>query len=64
VLAQIVRMVGEAQRSRAPIQRVADTVAGYFVPIVLLCSLIAFVAWMVFGPDPRFTHALVSAVQC
>ena len=62
VLAHIVRMVGEAQRSRAPIQRVADTVAGYFVPAVLLSALAAFIAWFFWGPDPRLSHALVSAV--
>ena len=62
VLAHIVRMVGEAQRSRAPIQRVADAVAGYFVPIVLICALVAFAAWMLWGPEPRVAHALLSAV--
>ncbi len=62
VLAHIVRMVGEAQRSRAPIQRIADKVAGYFVPIVLLCAVAAFVVWFIWGPEPRFSHALVSAV--
>jgi Cu+-exporting ATPase len=62
VLAHIVRMVGEAQRSRAPIQRIADAVAGYFVPIVAACALVAFGAWMLWGPEPRFAHALLSAV--
>jgi len=62
VLAHIVQMVAEAQRSRAPIQRVADSVAGYFVPAVLGCANIAFVAWMIWGPEPRFAHALLSAV--
>jgi Cu+-exporting ATPase len=62
VLAHIVRMVGEAQRSRAPIQRVADTVSGWFVPIVLVCSVAAFAVWMVWGPQPRLGHALLSAV--
>jgi Cu+-exporting ATPase len=62
VLAQIVRLVGEAQRSRAPIQRIADTVAGYFVPVVLVCSALAFAAWMLWGPEPRFGHALLSAI--
>jgi len=55
-------MVGTAQRSRAPIQRVADTVAGYFVPAVMACAVLAFIAWLSVGPEPRFTHALVSAV--
>jgi Cu+-exporting ATPase len=62
VLSHIVRMVGEAQRSRAPIQRIADTVAGYFVPAVVLCAVIAFAAWMLWGPEPRIAHALMSAV--
>ena len=62
VLARIVEMVGAAQRSRAPIQRVADTVAGYFVPVVLACSVLTFVVWAWVGPEPRMTHALVSAV--
>jgi Cu+-exporting ATPase len=62
LLARIVAMVGAAQRSRAPIQRVADTVAGYFVPAVLGCAVAAFVAWIIWGPEPRFAHALVSAV--
>jgi Cu+-exporting ATPase len=62
LLAQIIHMVSEAQRSRAPIQKVADTVSGYFVPIVVLCAVLAFVAWMVWGPEPRFAHAIVAAV--
>jgi Cu+-exporting ATPase len=62
VLAQIVRMVSEAQRSRAPIQRLADTVASYFVPAVLLAALVTFAAWMWVGPEPRLAHAIVNAV--
>lgn len=62
MLSQIVRMVAEAQRSRAPIQRLADEVSGWFVPAVILIAIIAFVAWMTFGPEPRFTHGLVAAV--
>ncbi|HSV62618.1 MAG TPA: copper-translocating P-type ATPase [Chthoniobacterales bacterium] len=62
VLAQIVRMVSEAQRSRAPIQRLADTVSGYFVPTVLLAALFTFIAWNWLGPEPRLAHAIVNAV--
>lgn len=60
LLSQIVRMVGEAQRSRAPIQRLADIVSAYFVPAVILVAIIAFVVWMIFG---SFTYALVAAVS-
>ncbi len=63
LLAQIVRMVSEAQRSRAPIQRLADVVSGYFVPIVVTISLLAFGIWMIWGPEPRFAHAIVAAVS-
>jgi Cu+-exporting ATPase len=62
LLAQIVRMVSEAQRSRAPIQRLADTVSGWFVPVVVLASLVTFAAWSAYGPDPRLAHALLNAV--
>jgi Cu+-exporting ATPase len=62
LLARIVQMVGAAQRSRAPIQRVADTASGYFVPAVIACSIITFIAWVVFGPEPRYAYALVNAV--
>jgi P-type Cu+ transporter len=63
LLAQIIHMVSEAQRSRAPIQRLADTVSGYFVPIVVLVALLAFAIWMIWGPEPRFAHAIVAAVS-
>jgi Cu+-exporting ATPase len=63
VLSQIVKMVAEAQRSRAPIQKLADVVAGYFVPTVIAIALIAFVIWYFFGPDPRLAHALIAAVS-
>jgi Cu+-exporting ATPase len=62
MLARIVDMVAKAQRSRAPIQRLADRVAGWFVPAVIAASLLAFAAWMLFGPEPRFTFGLVAAV--
>ena len=63
LLAQIVNMVAEAQRSRAPIQNLADKVAGYFVPAVITISLISFVVWMLVGPDPRLAHAIIAAVS-
>jgi len=62
MLARIVQMVADAQRSRAPIQRMADQVAGWFVPAVLLVAVIAFIAWGVWGPEPRLAHGLVAAV--
>lgn len=62
MLARIVQMVAEAQRSRAPIQRMADQVAGWFVPAVLVVAAIAFVAWGIWGPEPRLAHGLVAAV--
>ncbi|MEQ9825890.1 MAG: copper-translocating P-type ATPase [Puniceicoccaceae bacterium] len=63
VLSQIVNMVAEAQRSRAPIQKLADKVAGYFVPAVVLIALLAFVLWAVFGPAPAMAYAIVVAVS-
>jgi Cu+-exporting ATPase len=63
LLSQIVKMVAEAQRSRAPIQRLADQVAGWFVPVVIVVALVAFGAWAMFGPEPRMAYALVAAVN-
>ena len=62
LLAQIVRMISQAQRSRAPIQRLADRVAGWFVPAVIAVAILTFAAWSFFGPEPRLAHALVNAV--
>ncbi|MES2601181.1 MAG: heavy metal translocating P-type ATPase [Pseudomonadota bacterium] len=62
MLARIVDLVARAQRSRAPVQRLADQVAGWFVPVVIAVAVAAFAAWAVFGPEPRFTYALVAAV--
>lgn len=63
MLSQIVKMVADAQRSRAPIQRMADKVAGWFVPIVMLVSVMSFAAWFFFGPSPAFSYALIAAVS-
>jgi Cu+-exporting ATPase len=63
MLARIVQMVAEAQRSRAPIQRLADQVSGWFVPLVIAVAAIAFAAWMLVGPEPRFSLALLAAVS-
>ncbi|MDY0263315.1 heavy metal translocating P-type ATPase [Syntrophotalea acetylenica] len=62
LLSQIVQMVAEAQRSRAPIQKLTDRVAGWFVPVVVVVALITFVVWAVLGPEPRMAHALINAV--
>jgi len=62
LLSQIVHMVSEAQRSRAPIQSLADTVSGYFVPVVFLISIISFIVWALFGPEPAMAFALINAV--
>jgi len=63
MLAQIVQMVAEAQRSRAPIQRLADQVSGWFVPLVIAIAVAAFIAWAMFGPEPRYAYGLVAAVS-
>ena len=62
MLSRIVQLVAEAQRSRAPIQRLADQVSGWFVPAVIVVSLLAFAAWAIWGPEPRFSYGLVAAV--
>jgi Cu+-exporting ATPase len=62
MLAQIVQMVSQAQRTRAPIQRLADKVAGWFVPAVIVIAVATFIVWVSFGPEPRFAHAIVNAV--
>src|SRR3990170_3230265 len=63
LLARIVQMVAEAQRSRAPIQRLADQVSGWFVPLGVGVAVLAFLAWSLWGPEPRFTYGLVAAVS-
>jgi Cu+-exporting ATPase len=63
MLSQIVQLVADAQRSRAPIQRLADQVSGYFVPAVIAVALLAFAAWGIWGPEPRFSYGLVAAVS-
>jgi P-type Cu+ transporter len=62
LLSQIVRMVGQAQRSRAPIQRLADRVSSWFVPVVIAISVLTFIVWLFAGPEPRFAHALINSV--
>jgi Cu+-exporting ATPase len=62
LLAQIVRMVSQAQRSRAPIQRLADVISAFFVPVVLLVAILTFIVWTLFGPEPRMAYAIVNAV--
>ncbi len=63
LLSQIVKMVADAQRSRAPIQKLADQVSGYFVPAVLVCAVAAFIIWSIFGPPPALAYAIVSAIS-
>ena len=63
MLSRIVSMVAEAQRSRAPIQRMADKVSGYFVPAIILAAVLAFIGWMIWGPSPAFAYALIAAVS-
>lgn len=62
LLSQIIHMVNDASRSRAPIQKLADTVSGYFVPIVVLISILTFIVWVIFGPEPIYVYAFVNAI--
>ena len=63
MLSQIVQMVAQAQRSRAPIQQLADTVSGYFVPAVVISAVLAFIGWYIWGPSPQLAYAIVAAVS-
>src|SRR4051794_39525243 len=63
MLSQIVQMVAQAQRARAPIQRMADQVSGWFVPLVIVVAIAAFIAWAVWGPEPRMTFGMIAAVS-
>jgi Cu+-exporting ATPase len=63
LLSQIIKMVSEAQRTRAPIQKLADKISGYFVPAVLVVAVISFVSWLLFGPEPKLAHAIVTGVS-
>src|SRR3984885_11349472 len=62
LLSQIVRMVSEAQRSRAPVQKLADRVSAYFVPAVILAAILTFIVWAMYGPEPRMAHAILNAI--
>ena len=62
LLSQIIHMVNDASRSRAPIQNLADKVSGYFVPVVVLISIITFIVWSIWGPEPVYVYAFVNAI--